>query len=141
MGFHNANAIVDHMMECLQIDEDKRTATATQYATEVAFANQVNAMMESQMQTLLAQVQALQLAKTHNHGSSYGRGRGRGRAAGRVRGCAQLSDLPTLKYCWTHDNCGHGSKEYTHPSDREKKEASFAHMMSGRTNRCYNITE
>ena len=118
MGLHNANAIVDHMMVRLQIDEDERTATSTQHATKIASANQANAMMESQMQTLLAQVQALHLAKTPNHGNNYGRGRGRG--TGRGRGRAWPSDPPTLKYCWTHGNCGHGSEECTYPAERKQ---------------------
>ena len=49
---------------CLQINKDECTATATQHATELASANQANTTMESQMQTLLTQVQALQLANT-----------------------------------------------------------------------------
>ena len=55
LGFHNANAIVDHMMTRLQVDEDERATTATQHATTLASANQANTTMESQMQTLLAQ--------------------------------------------------------------------------------------
>ena len=104
LGFHNANAIVDHMMARLKIDKYKRTSTATQHATELASANQANATMESQMQTLLAQVQALQLANTPNHGINYSRGRGRRRGDRRGRGRARLSDLPTTKYFWTHSN-------------------------------------
>ena len=131
------------MMARLQINKDERIATATQNPTKIASANQANATMESQMQTLLTHVQDPQLANTPNHGSNYSRGRGCRHRRGVVRGHGSVrpSAPPTPKYCWTHDNCGHGSKEYTHPSDREKKEASFAHMMSGRTNRCYNITE
>ena len=45
--FANANAIMEHMMERLQIDEDKRTATATQHATKIASANQSKATIES----------------------------------------------------------------------------------------------
>ena len=52
------------MMARLQVDKDEHTATATQHATKIASANQANATMESQMQTLLTQVQALQLANT-----------------------------------------------------------------------------
>ena len=70
LGFHNANAIVDQMMARLQVNEDELTATATQHATAIAPANQANATMESQMQTLLAQVQSLQLSNTPNHGSN-----------------------------------------------------------------------
>ena len=47
---------MDQMMARLQIDEDERTATATQYATELASVNKAKATMESQMQTLLVQV-------------------------------------------------------------------------------------
>ena len=47
LGFHSANAIVDQMMVRLQVDEDERTATATQHATKLASANQANATMES----------------------------------------------------------------------------------------------
>ena len=54
LGFHNANAIVDQTMARLQDDKDKRTATATQHATEIASENQANAKMESHMQTLLS---------------------------------------------------------------------------------------
>ena len=86
------------MMVRLQIKEDECTATATQHATELASANQANATMESQMQTLLSQVQDLQLAITHGkqtnhrnnfvrrHGHSYGRGRSASRGTGRRRG-------------------------------------------------------
>ena len=91
------------------------------------------------MQTLLAQVQALQLASTPNHGSNYGRGCGHGRGDGRGRGRARPSAPPTPKYFWTHGNCGHGSKEFTYPANGHKKEVPFAHMMSGSTYRCYNI--
>ena len=49
LGFHNANNIVYQMMARLQVDEDERTATATQHANKLASANQANAMMESQM--------------------------------------------------------------------------------------------
>ena len=45
LGFHNANAIVDHMMARLQLDEDECTAKATQHATELAYANKANATM------------------------------------------------------------------------------------------------
>ena len=93
--FHNANAILDQMMERLQVDEDERTATVTQHATALVSANQANATIEFQMQTLLAQVQALQLSNTPNHGSNYGRGRGRKHSAGRGRGRAQPSALRT----------------------------------------------
>ena len=88
LGFHNANAIVDQMTARLRIDEDERTATATQHATEIDSTNQANAVMESLMHTLLNQVQALNLADTPYHGNNYGRGRGRGRGrgAGRSRG-------------------------------------------------------
>ena len=84
LGFHNANTIVDQMMARLQINKDERTATATQHATEIASVNQANATMDSQMQTLLTQVQALQLANPPNHGSNYGRERGAGRGCGRA---------------------------------------------------------
>ena len=146
LGFHNANAIVYQMMARLQIDEYKRTATATatatQHATELASTNQANTTMESQIQTLRSQVQALQLTNTPNHGSNYGCGRGHGRGRGAGRGCrrARPSTPPTPKYCWTHGNCGHVIEECTYPANGHKKEASFAHMISGSTNRCYNIT-
>ena len=54
-------------MARLQADEDKRVATDTQHATALALANQANTTMESQMQTLLAQVQALQLSNNPSH--------------------------------------------------------------------------
>ena len=94
------------------------------------------------MQTILIQFQALQIANTPNHGSNYVRGRGRGRERGASRGCvrARQSDPPTPKYCWTNGNYGQDSKEFTYPSNGHKKDASFAHMISGNTNRCYNIT-
>ena len=66
----------------LQIKEDKHTATTAQHVTDLASANQANATMESQMQTLLSYFQAIQLANTHvnqnNYGNNLGRGRGRG---------------------------------------------------------------
>ena len=108
---------VDPMMSRLRIEEDEHTATATQHTTKLASANQANTTMESQMQTLLIQVQALQLANTPNHRKNYGhgRGRGRGRGLGRGRGCgrgagrgrkrARPHALPIPKYCWTHGNC------------------------------------
>ena len=96
------------MMARFQVYEDKGADTATQYATELVFVNQDNATMELQMQTLLAQVQALQLANTPNHGSNYGRVHGHGRGAGRGSGRARPSAPPTPKYFWTHGNCGHG---------------------------------
>ena len=81
------------MMTRFQINEDNRTANAAQHGTELVSANQANATMESQMQTLLSQVHALQLANTHGnqtnngekigHGLSCGRGRGLGRGASR----------------------------------------------------------
>ena len=83
LGFHNANAIAYQMMAHLQVDKDEHTATSTQHATELASANQANTTMKSQMQTLLTQVQTLQLDNTPNHGSNYVRGAGRGR--GRAR--------------------------------------------------------
>ena len=110
LGFHNANAIVYQMMARLQVDEDEHTATSTQHANAIASANQANATMESHINTLLAQVQALQLANNQNHGSNYGRGRGRGRVAGRSCGRAQPLAPRTPKYCWTHGNCNHGSE-------------------------------
>ena len=82
-------------MARLQIDKDECTTPATQNATELASANQANANKESQMQTILTQVQALQLANTPNHGSNYGHGRGRG--AGRGCGRARPSAPPTPK--------------------------------------------
>ena len=75
------------MMARLQVNEDERATTSTQHATALASSNQANATMYLQMQNLLAQVQALQLANTLNHGSNYGHGRGRG--AGRGRGRSQ----------------------------------------------------
>ena len=98
IGFHSANAIVNQMMARLQVDKDEHTATATQHATTLASANQANATMESQMQTLPAQFQALQLANTPNHGINNGYGRGRRRNDGRGRERAQLSALCTPKY-------------------------------------------
>ena len=80
----------------LQVDKDELVATATQHATELVSDNQVNSMVELQMQTLLTQVQALQLANTPNHGSNYGRGRGHG--SGRGRGRSQPSALRTPIY-------------------------------------------
>ena len=139
LGFHNDNAIAYQMMARLQVDEDERTATATQHATVLVSANQANTTVESQMQTLLAQVQALQLANTPNHGSNYGRGRGHG--SGRGRGHAQLSALRTPKYYWTHGNCNCDSKKCTYPASGHRKEASFYHMTSGSTYQCYNINE
>ena len=52
--FHNANTIVDHIMARLQVDEDERTATATQHANKLASANKGNATMDLHMQNLLA---------------------------------------------------------------------------------------
>ena len=121
-------------MARLQVDEDERTVTATQYATKLASANQANTTMESQMQTLLAQVQDLQLTNTPHHGSNYGRSRGRGRGAGRGCGRAQLSAPPTPKDRWTHGNCGYGSEECTYPANGHKKEAPLAQIMNGITN-------
>ena len=83
-------------MARLQIDEDKRTATATQHATELASENQANATMESQMHTLLTQVQTLQLASTPKHGSNYGRRTGH--RVGRGRGRTRPSSPSTPKY-------------------------------------------
>ena len=45
LGFHNANAIVDQIIARLQMDEDERTAIATQHATELASTNHANATM------------------------------------------------------------------------------------------------
>ena len=118
------------MMARLQVDKDKRTATASHHATKLASTNQDNVTIESQIQTLLAQAQALQLSNTPNNGSNYGRGRGR--SAG--RGCRRAR-TSTQKYCWTHVNCGHGREEFKYPSDGHNKEASFAHMISISTNR------
>ena len=130
-------------MSRLKIYEDERIATATQHATELASANQANATMEAQMQTLLTQVQALQLANTSNHGNNHVRehGRGRGRGAGRGCGRGRPSDPLTPKYCWTHGNCAHGIEECTYPDDGHSKDASFTHMIGVSTNRCYNINE
>ena len=89
---------MDQMMARLQVDEEKRTATATQHASELASANQAKATMESQMKTILSQVQALHLANNPNHGNNYDGSRGRRRGAGRGCGGAQPSDPPTLKY-------------------------------------------
>ena len=151
LGFHNANAIVDKMMVRLQIKEDKHTATTAQHVTDLASANQANATMESQMQTLLSQVHSLYIASTHGnenkHGKNFGRicGCGRGRGASRVikrgREHRQSSTLPTPKYFWTHGNCVHGSEECTYPFNGHNKDATFAHMMGGNTNRCYSITK
>ena len=52
------------MMTRIQIDEDERKATAAHHATKLASANEANATMESQMKTILSQVEALQLANT-----------------------------------------------------------------------------
>ena len=82
----------------LQVEEDKRAGAATQHATKIASANQANTTMESQMQTLLAQVQALQLYNTPNHGINYGRGRGHRRGSSRGRGRDQPSSPRTPKY-------------------------------------------
>ena len=132
-------------MARLQIDKNKHTATATstQHANKLASGNQSNDTVDSQMQTLLTQVQALQLANTPNHGHNYGRGRGRilGRGADRGRRRERTSATPTPKYFWTHGNCAHGSKECTYPADGKNNDASFAHMIGGSTNRCYNITK
>ena len=59
LGFQNANAIVYQIMVRLQINKYERPATAKQHATKLASANQANTTMESQMQNLLNQVQAL----------------------------------------------------------------------------------
>ena len=139
LGFHNANTIVDQMMARLQVDKDEHTATATQHATTLASTNQAKVTMESQMSTLLAQVQSLQLANTPNHGNNFSRGRGR--SAGRGREHAQPSTPRIPKHFWTHGNCNQGSEECTYPASGHKKEASFSHMTSGSTYRCYNITE
>ena len=80
-----------------QVDQDERKATGTQHATELASANQANATMDTKMQNLLAQVQALQLANTPTNGSNYGRGRSHRHAAGRGHGRARLSAPPTPK--------------------------------------------
>ena len=128
-------------MARLQVYKEERTATATQHATTLASANQANTTMDSQMQTLLAQVQDLKLANTPTHGSNSGRGRGRRRGASRGHGRAQPSYPRTLKYCWTHGNCNHGSEECTYPASGHNKEVSFSHMMSGSTYWCYNITK
>ena len=111
LGSHNANVILDQMMARIQLDGDERTAIATKNATKLASANQANATMESKMKTLLAQVQALQLANTPNHVRNYGRGRRRG--TGRGRGRALPSSQPTPKYCCTQGNCRHVSKKCT----------------------------
>ena len=148
MGFHNANAIVDQMMVHLQIDEDECTATATQHATELASANQANATMDSQVQTLLSQVQSLQISNTHgnqtNHGETFGRRRSRvrglGASRGTRRGCTQSSTPLTPKYFWTRGNFSHGVDEFTYPSEGHKKDAAFVNMMGGNTSQCYNIT-
>ena len=60
------------MIERLKVNKEEHAATATQHATALASANQDNATMESQMQTILAQVQALNLANTPNYGSNCG---------------------------------------------------------------------
>ena len=46
-----------------------------------------------------------------------------------------------VRYGLNHGSCGHGSEECTYPDDGHKKDASFAHMMGGSTNRCYSITK
>ena len=86
LGLQNANAIVDQVVARLQIDEDESTATATQHSTEISSANQANSTMKSQIQTLLTQFQALQIANTPNDGKIYGCGHGRGRGCGSGRG-------------------------------------------------------
>ena len=74
-------------MARLQVDEDERIATATQHATELASTNQDNATMESQMQTLIDKVQALQLANTPNHGADVHR---------RLTRSSQITAEPTV---------------------------------------------
>ena len=49
--------------------QDQLLGTSTAH-TALASANKANAMMESHMQTLLAQVQAIQLANNPNYGSN-----------------------------------------------------------------------
>ena len=143
IGFHNANVIVDQIMARLQVDKDERVTTATQQANTLTSSNQANETMELQMQTLLSQVQALQLANTPNHGRNYSRGcgSGRGRGASRGRGRSQTLAPRTPKYCCTHGNYNHCSEECTYPAGGHIKEASFSQIMSGITHRCYNITE
>ena len=60
-------------MTRFQINEDNRTANAAQHATELVSANQANATMESQMQTLLSQVHSLQLSNTHGNQTNNGK--------------------------------------------------------------------
>ena len=73
LGFHNINAIVDQIMARLQIDEDERTSNASQHATKLASTNQTNATMVPQMQNILSQVHALQLANTHKNQTNHGK--------------------------------------------------------------------
>ena len=41
------------------------------------------------------------------------------------------------KYCWTHGPCAHTSAECNKPNEGHKKEATFADMKGGSTNRCF----
>ena len=41
------------------------------------------------------------------------------------------------KYCWTHGACAHSSAECNKPNDGHKKDATFADMKNGSTNRCF----
>ena len=41
------------------------------------------------------------------------------------------------KYCWTHGACAHTSAECNKPKEGHKKDATFADMKGGSTNRCF----
>jgi hypothetical protein len=158
LGYHEQQAntaasLVDQVIDRLSSQRDDATAITAETLAEQQMQQQLLGMASSAQQsqqmlekmtalattvsTLQTQLDNKNQSRSRNNGGNRGRDRNndrRGRNGGRGgRGGARRP----FQYCWSHGNCSHSGPHCESPSDGHIKDATYAGMQGGSTNRCH----
>jgi hypothetical protein len=157
LGYHEqanaAETIVDQVIDRLSSQRDVATTITAETLAEqqmqqqllgMANSTQQSQQMLDQMTALATTVSTLQAQlenKNQNRGRNNGGNRGRDRdndrrARNGGRGGRGGARRP-FQYCWSHGNCSHSGSDCESPSDGHIKDATYANMQGGSTNRCH----
>jgi hypothetical protein len=162
LGYHEqantADTIVDHVLDRLVNPRDDATTITAETLAEqqmqqqlinMANSTQHNHQMVEQMTALATTVSTLQ-TQLENRSNNHDRGRNsRNRGRDRTndhnsdrrgrgsRGGGRGPSRGPFKYCWTHGNCAHSGADCETPTEGHLKEATYANMQGGSTERCH----
>ena len=157
LGYHEqanaAETIVDQVIDRLSSQRDNATTITAETLAEQQMQQQLLGMANSTQQsqqmldqmtalattvsTLQAQLENKNQNRGRNNGGNRGRDRDNDRRARNGGRSGRGGARRPFQYCWSHGNCSHSGSDCESPSDGHIKDATYANMQGGSTNRCH----